>query len=939
VTSAADRDPFGTERLRAAMLRAWQDSPTRFTEDTNAERDLRVGAYRDRLFVELAQNAADAAFAAKTPGRVRVSVVDGELRVANTGAPLDTRGVESLASLRASAKEQQDTVGRFGVGFAAVLTVTDEPRVVSTTGGVAFSAGRTRQEAQRDGEVPVLRLLWPTDEQPPAGYDSEVRLPLRDPESSKALLDGLAAEIPDLLLALPWLAEADVDGQVWTRSGDQLVEIRGPGGDRRWLLHEGWAVPVDADGVPLPLEEDVLHAPTPTDDELSLPARIIAPVPVEPSRRRVLPGAALTAALEAAAKDYVGLVRAIPAEHRFALVPAAGFPRSTVDAQLRDLVFAVLAQEPWLSTQDGAEISGRQARVLDVDVPGLPPLLADLVPGLVPAPPGAARVLKPVSAQPLTIEDVLELLTGISREPEWWHRLYAALAVAVDTHDVSPAQLDGLPVPLSDGRTLPGARGALLVDGSNELLALLSDVDVPGLRLVHPTAAHALLERLGAKHADARQLLEADQVQFAVERSVEDVRSGMDGMNLAGAVLRLIAECGDQAPEWAGSLALPAEDGWRRADELVLPESPLLDVFDPEVFEPDGAMSVLDDEFFEDWPQATLVATGVLDSFAVVRDEEPHEPDHGLPDEESWWDSLDRPPLTVAAIRDLDLVADDAWPAALRLLAARPETWQALHTPDGHARWWLARYALLAGEAPGSWRLSGAVELAGLYDEVPDLGLSDDLLLAAGVRTGLGLSTVEDATDLLDRLGDAGRTLSPGLAARAHRALVESDVDVEELGAPVRVRVADGSVADAEHAVVLDVPWPAAALDAARIVAATEDPERLAELLDLPPASSLAAEVTSAGEYVPWTDLPALRLVADQLGLVLPDGGPLLHDPLTVTLDGAEHDVPWWTDGRLHAADTSEGLARAFAWATGHWAERYRITALLDDPSPRTLLN
>jgi len=45
-----------------------------------------------------------------------------------------------------------------------------------------------------------------------------------------------------------------------------------------------------------------------------------------------------------------------------------------------------------------------------------------------------------------------------------------------------------------------------------------------------------------------------------------------------------------------------------------------------------------------------------------------------------------------------------------------------------------------------------------------------------------------------------------------------------------------------------------------------------------------------------------LRLVADQLGLVLPDGGPLLNDSLTVTLDGAEHDVPWWTDGRLHAS-------------------------------------
>ncbi|WP_432857100.1 sacsin N-terminal ATP-binding-like domain-containing protein [Amycolatopsis sp. CA-161197] len=921
------------------MLRAWRDSPTRFVEDTNAERDLRVGAYRDRLFVELAQNAADAAQAADRPGRVKVSVVDGELRFANTGAPLDTRGVESLASLRASAKERLGTVGRFGVGFAAVLTVSDEPRVVSTGGGVRFSAERTREAAGRDGDVPVLRLPWPSDEAPPEGFDTEVRLPLREPESGKALLDALQEEISDLLLALPWLGEVEVDGRVWTRAGADQVEITGPEKGQRWLTHEGWAVPIDADGVPQPLDEDVLHAPTPTDEALSLPARLIAPVPLEPSRRRVLPGAALDEALANAARNYVGLVKAVPQEHRFVLVPQAGFPRSTVDSHLRDQVFAELATQPWLSTMDNKEVSGRQAKVLDVDVPDLPPLLADLVPGLVPAPAGAARTLKPVSAQAIGIEDVLEVLTGIDREPGWWHRLYAALAVAVDTHDVSPAQLDGLPVPLSDGRTLPGARGALLVDGSGELLALLSDVDVPGLRLVHPAAAHPLLERLGAKHADARQLLEAEQVQYAVERSVEDVRSGLDGMNLAGAVLRLIAECGDDAPEWAGALALPSEDGWRRADELVLPTSPLLDVFDPEVFEEDGALSVLDEEFVEDWPQSTLEAVGVLDSFAVVRDEEPHEPDHGLPDEDTWWDSAE--PTTVLAIRDLDLVADDAWPAALRLIAARPETWQALHAPEGHAGWWLARYALLAGEAPGSWRLPAAADLGGLYDEVPDLGLTTELLEAAGVRTTLDLATAEDVTDLLDRLGDPARTLSPGLAARAHRALVLSPVEVDDLDAPVRVRAADASVADADKAVVLDVPWPASALPASKIVAAPEDPERLAELLDVPLAGALPNEVTSTGEYVAWADLPAIRLVADQLGLTVPEGGPLLHDVLTVTVDGTTADVPWWSDedNRLHAADTSEGLARAFAWATGNWAERYRITALLDDPAPHTFLN
>ncbi|RSN47673.1 molecular chaperone Hsp90 [Amycolatopsis sp. WAC 04197] len=932
-------DPFGTERLRAAVLRAWADSPTRFTEDTNTENDLRVGGYRDRLFVELAQNAADAALAAGDRGTLRVSVVDGELRFANTGAPLDARGVESLASLRASGKGEE-TVGRFGVGFAAVLTVSAEPRIVSVTGGVAFSAERTRAEADRTGDVPVLRLPWPVaDDEPPVpeGFATEVRLPLRDDVDLPALLADLKNDIGDLLLTLPWLESIEVEGGVWRRSdlGDGVVELASPDGSEHWQVHRGevvWAVPLDGSGSPRPLGDDVLHAPTPTDDELSLPARLIATLPIEPSRRRALPGPELTAALKNAAREYVDLVCSLPGKERLALVPGAGFPRSTVDGTLREAILENLTDSPWLPAQEGDDLPGRQARVLSVDVPGLAPLLADLVPGLISL---SGVDLRAVGARTLSPAEAIELLTGAQREPSWWRSLYDVLLPALEAHDLTKDDLGALPVPMSDGRTLPGVRDALLVGGSAELLELLSDVDIIGLRLVHPAAAHPLLERLGAKHAEASDLLEADALSAAVERSVEDVRSGLDGMALAGAVLRLIAEVGDEAPDWAGALALPSEDGWRRADELVLPTSPLGDIFDPEVFEEDGALSVLDEEFAEDWPVATLVAVGVLDSFAIVTDDEPLEPEHGLPEEHEWWDSRERPPSRVLAVRDLDLVGDDAWPEALRLLAARPETWRALTEPGGHTGWWLARYALLDGHAPLDWRMPEASALAGLYDVVPDSGLSKEILLAAGVRTELG-ADAEDVEDLLDRLGDPERKVSPGLASRAHAALAEYTVDVP---APDRVRAADGSAVDARDAVVLDVPWFAAVLPPERMVVSASGAAALAELLDLPVASGLDAKVTEDGEYVPWTELSALRLAADQLGVELPEGGVLLHEALTVTFEDAEHEVAWWSDGRLHAADTPEGLGRAFAWATDRWADRHVLTALLDDPSPSALLN
>ncbi len=273
----------------------------------------------------LAQNAADAAALVGEPGRVRVRVVDGELRVANTGAPLDQRGVAALASLRASGKDDvagrvdEDTegsttrglVGRFGVGFAAVLSVTSEPRVVSRTGGVAFSETRTRQVWDA-AEVPVLRLPWPlSEDEPPVpdGFDTEVRLPLRtDP---REVLERIEAEVADVLLVLPWLAEVDVEGRRWTRraDGDEVV-LTAPDGERtRWLTHRGegcvWAVPVTAEGVPRPLVDDVLHAPTPTDERLSLPARLLSASPTEPSRRRVL-----------ASADSPDVVRAFPGRRR-----------------------------------------------------------------------------------------------------------------------------------------------------------------------------------------------------------------------------------------------------------------------------------------------------------------------------------------------------------------------------------------------------------------------------------------------------------------------------------------------------------------------------------------------------------------------------------------------------------------------------------------------
>lgn len=1017
--SPTPTDPFGTARLRAAVLHAWRESPTRFTEDSNAEEDLRLGGYADRLFVELAQNAADAAAIAGVAGRLRVTVAGRELRVANTGAPLDAAGVAALASLRASAKRHGVTVGRFGVGFAATLAVSAEPRVVSRTGGVLFSADRTAevvggipelagQLAARGGEpkghfgthtapkepfgsleraVPVLRLLWPVDadEEPvPDGFDTEVRLPLHDGVDPDALLAEIAAEVDDILLAMPVFDRIEVAGRGWTRSADgDVVEIATDDDElKRWLVHGTsgeftadeaatlgieaaqhprwtvlWALPIDGAGVPLPLGDDVLHAPTPTDERLSLPARLIAAAPIEPSRRRVQAGPAVTAVLRAAAAAYPHLVRMLGADDRLAALPGHGFPLSEVDGMLHELIARQLTDEPWLpaarsASMDidgdlagrGDDLRGGQARVLDVRSPELVARLADVIPGLVAASgPAALRALTAVGAEKLSVADALADLAGARRADDWWRALYDELLLLVDAHTVPVDNLAGLGVPLLNGAVTVGPRGVLLPEwGNGEIADLLADVDVIGLRIASPDAGHPLLARLGAVPADALAVLDAPALQAAVERSAVDADAGLDAIPLARLVLHLVTATG-ASRGWLGALALPAEGGdVRRADELVLPGAPLLDVLDPAEVGGDGALAVLADDVAGAWSAEALTAVGVLRTFAVVEDLDPAGPDHDLPDERQWWESGDEPPR-VAAVADLDLVADDAWPAALRLLASDPDTWRAVTEPAGHTGWWIARFALLGGDPPREWRMPNRAELAGLYDPVPDLGLPANVLAAAGVRDALvsGALDPEDAADLLERLGDPARDPHPGAVLRAYGQVAAAVRDPGDVDLPDTVRCLDGSVVAADRVAVLDQPWLLEIADPGLLVAGGDEPKAVAELLDLPLASGTVwARVASEGDPVAWADLAAVRAAADLIGVVLPDGVVRVHAELELTSGPQRVSARWWVDdeGDVHAADTEAGLARAFAHAAGCWERRHLVAQLLADPSASALL-
>ncbi|MEU3852743.1 molecular chaperone Hsp90 [Streptomyces sp. NPDC029554] len=1019
--AAEGADPFGTARLRRGVLDAWATSPARFREDANAEEDLVLGGYRDRLVVELAQNAADAAARAGAPGRLRLTLRDGVLVAANTGAPLDAAGVESLSTLRASAKRDTPSIGRFGVGFAAVLSVTDEPAVVGRHGGVRWSLAEARELAadtarhspglgdeirRRDGHVPLLRLPFAAEGTAPGPYDTAVILPLRDAAAAD-LAERLLRAVDDaLLLALPGLEEVVVEiGDEQPRTlnrrtdGPFTVVDDSAEGVTHWrtaaangpltpdLLADRpveerqrphwsvtWAVPVDSDGSPVrPRTSPVVHAPTPSDEPLGVPALLIASFPLDSTRRHAAPGPLTDFLVQRAADAYAELLgdwRPVSAGI-VDLVPGP-LGKGELDGALRRAVLERLPRTsflpPAVPPRDGDDLPEslrpRDAELVEGAGADTVRVLAEVLPTLLPAGLERRPELRTLAVARVPLTDAIDRLAGLEKDPDWWRRLYDSLA------GVDPDRLSGLPVPLADGRTTIGPRQVLLpgADGARidpEVLARL------GLKVAHPDAAHPILEKLGALPATPRAVLTTPQVRAAVAASLDDEgavnweEDTLDAEELADTVLALVRDAGLEPGDepWLGALALPDEDGEPApACELVFPGGPFAQVMR------EGELAAVDAELAAKWGEQPLAACGVLVDFALVRatdvvldpDElEPREGDFAEPDDAGLLDAvdvwcedvLDRfpdspvPPVAteIVAVRDLDLVDEDKWAQALALLS-RPPFRDAIVQPlrillhDGthevvrpYTAWWLRGNRVLSGRRPAGLRAAGGDPLLrGLYDEADATGFEDEQVLRAlGVRTSVAalLDEPGGAAELLDRLADPEREVTEAQLHALYGALAE--LDPEQVTLPDELRaVVDGrvEVVDAAGAVVCDSPDLLPFTEGVPLLPVR--PSRAAELAELFQVRRLSESVTGRVDSE-----GAEHEVPEPVRVLLGPRTPasyVEHDELVV--DGVEIDWRLTDDGVLHAA-TLEGVAAGLAWAAGQWPRRFEVAALLEDPS------
>ncbi|MBM3855759.1 MAG: sensor histidine kinase, partial [Verrucomicrobia bacterium] len=142
--------PLGIASDPAAAVESWtlnviddiayslgKDRPSRMSQSFRSIESQVSSEYRDRVIIELIQNAFDAHPPERTDGRIQI-LLDyqesefGVLYVANGGIPFLDENFESMAQMARSKKKAGRDIGHKGVGFRSVLLICDRPEIYSS---------------------------------------------------------------------------------------------------------------------------------------------------------------------------------------------------------------------------------------------------------------------------------------------------------------------------------------------------------------------------------------------------------------------------------------------------------------------------------------------------------------------------------------------------------------------------------------------------------------------------------------------------------------------------------------------------------------------------------------------------------------------------------------------------------------------------------------
>lgn len=359
----------GTEQVRQTELQRLQNAGS-------AEERVRSD-YRGRYAIELLQNAHDACADAAAVGQAWLRLTPTALLVANQGVPFTAERIDSLLQLGDSSKKadraEHHTIGYKGIGFSAVLEITDQPQIISASTRFCFHRHAARERVgqvlgSQPRAVPMRYFPFPLN-QDDLGEDAAavedlvdggavtvIRLPLVNPRKAKEVQAELQSGLrPETLLFMPHLQRLTLATPTtatrWSRRAGhrvgpgQLQHLREEGGTTRsWLVASRtvaldkaavaalddplWASVRQAnvsigvpwrDGEPDPGRGDQpMHVYFPTDDRLGRPLLVHGDFYVQSNRRRITSagrGADVSRAIAEVAADLTADLAVTLADH------------------------------------------------------------------------------------------------------------------------------------------------------------------------------------------------------------------------------------------------------------------------------------------------------------------------------------------------------------------------------------------------------------------------------------------------------------------------------------------------------------------------------------------------------------------------------------------------------------------------------------------------
>jgi hypothetical protein len=130
------------------------------TQNARRAEDRVRSVYRGRYAIELLQIAHDACADARKVGEAWLRLTPSALLIANHGVPFTGERIDSLIQLRDSTKSasrpKHHTIGCKGIGFSAVLKITDLLQIIQRGASFRFDRGAAQARVRQNlGEDPA----------------------------------------------------------------------------------------------------------------------------------------------------------------------------------------------------------------------------------------------------------------------------------------------------------------------------------------------------------------------------------------------------------------------------------------------------------------------------------------------------------------------------------------------------------------------------------------------------------------------------------------------------------------------------------------------------------------------------------------------------------------------------------------------------------------